>query len=310
VRSDQTGFSVTVPTTVTQNPFGIDVNWDAPLVAGDTAFALYSFGGDANHAGTVGAGLVEFARLPDEFSVSADKTDVLSGMPLGYTLHFSDNQSTTSRRYEIDVNLPQRLTVTSAEGAPQISGSKLHWSVEQAPSSTERSLRLALDTSQVRQSETNQLLFAYSVNNGTANSAAAPQVFIEGLPVARIENSATFETAAKPGENIKFSIAGTAPARSTDTLTYNWRQLSGPTAAIAGSATGYLIVVPSVIEASTTMKYELTVSNGRRVSDPAQLSINVSASAAPAKSGGGGVLDLWWLAFAAILLATRALKKT
>jgi hypothetical protein len=214
-----------------------------------------------------------------------------------------------SRNYVIDVDLPQRLAVTSVDGAPQANGSKLHWSLTQAPASAERALNLVLDTAQIRQSETKALTFAYSVNGGTSDNAVAAQVFVEGFPIARIENNATYATTAKPGASVKVSTTGTIAARATDTLTYKWHQTAGPSTSITGADTGsYSVSIPKNINAATSLKYELVVSNGRRDSNPATLEINVSA---PTQSGGGGAIDLWWLTIAAsAFIARLALRPT
>lgn len=271
-------------------PFAVNIGWNLPLVSDDVAFAVYSVRTDPAAPDQGPFGIVELARAHDTLAVTAEAKELLSGAPLNYTLRLDAGGATT-----IDLDIPEPLSLLSAEGAPAVDGRHLRWTVPAGNSATTLKLALASDT--LRQTQSFTLPFSYR-GSGDALTAMAPTVLVEGYPVAKIDGAPTVSVQAHAGDSLSFSTTGSVGARDGDTLSFTWHQVAGPAAPLTANGDGgYGLSVPQAA-AGNTLRYELVAGNGRRESTPATLSVEVAASSS---SGGGGAM--YWPSLAMGLLA-------
>ncbi|WP_020650707.1 S8 family serine peptidase [Solimonas variicoloris] len=302
VRNGVNGLTMSGPASTTfGEPYAVDIGWNLPaLRSADTAFAVFS----ARPLDAVGTdngpfGIVELARTEDGVTVDTETTELLSGAALRYTLQLAGSAQATT----VDVEIPEPLSVESAEGA-SVDGARLRWTLPAGASATQYALVLA--TSAVQLTQTVALPVEYRLGDGEARVADVPSVRIEGYPQARIDGAASLELQARRGETLTLTTAGSSGALDGDTLQFRWQQTAGPAAPIVSAPDGgYTLAIPDAA-AGQTLRYALVASNGRRESEPATLSVTVAASG----GGGGGAMDaaglLGLLAVAAICRRRRS----
>ncbi|WKE65877.1 GlyGly-CTERM sorting domain-containing protein [Gallaecimonas kandeliae] len=103
---------------------------------------------------------------------------------------------------------------------------------------------------------------------------------------------------------VTLSAAQSSSPVSGDSLSYQWRQTTGPSVTLSSATASSLSFTAPTVSSDTQLSFELVVSNGRVASKAAQANISVQHKA-PAKSGGGGGAMGWLLLLLGGALAAR-----
>lgn len=181
--------------------------------------------------------------------------------------------------------MPEGWKFRDRSGGGVVDGNKVHWRVEQAAGEKGQKIRFDLTPPDSTTGQQFQLALNYRFEGqDQTTTVKAPIVTIDGKPVAMINGSTKAQLKGKPGSTIVLSSDGSHGSREDDVLSYEWRQVAGPTATTSRTDAAELTV--NLQEKGGVLVFELVVGNGRSESAPARAEIRVQ------EKGGGSMGSL------------------
>lgn len=303
VLKTDTTLEYAVPDTVAPGEeFGLDLGWDQPMVEGEVYFATATLGTHPNLSDNIGSVYFELTRGVDDVAVAVGSNEVISGDNLVYEITLLANEASTDKTYTLNTQLPDGLSVVDAGGGI-VNGNNITWHLVQAANGMSQTLTLVIGTSGVHSSREFSLLLEHSVDTAPTKTlvTSANPVLVKALPVAKINGGTNVSVTLQTPGQVQLSGSDSADGDGQP-LTYQWRQVSGPTLTLTGETTSILKLTASALQQDSTAEFELVVSTPTGDSVPA--SAKVLLKAQKPESSSGGSLNLLTL-LSALLFGIR-----
>ncbi|MFB2654472.1 S8 family serine peptidase [Shewanella seohaensis] len=271
------------------------VKWDQIMNQGDMFHSVFWLGTTPELSRNIGAVRVNITRGEDDVKVTQPQ---LEGDMLTSRINLSANNSGEDRVYNFSVELAKNVSVASlisdATATPslmqmatsdidyKIEGNVLSWVQTQKEGAPATQFTLVLDVSKVTGLVDITPVISTQVSTSgsseTAVSGSMPVIF-EGRPVFK---AAADKSSAKKGEQVHLSASPVDMVISDPTISYTWRQVAGTSVAIVGAGTAAISYTAPDVGSPEKVVFELVGSNGKKQSEPVQISVDIE----PSKSGG------------------------
>ncbi|GAA5189936.1 S8 family serine peptidase [Ferrimonas gelatinilytica] len=304
VKKSTNSFTLEAPATVgAAEEFDVTIHWNQEMEEGKSYLGMFDVGTHADLPTNIGTVVFEIQRGESDVSLSVDSTSVKAGDSIGYGIELMANNSGAERVYTLSTTVPAPFSVLSAEGG-QIDGNTVTWSVTQEAAAMAQSLGLVVGTDAVVSTTDFVLELQHSVSTveDVTLTLKADSVAVAGRPMAMIngETAPVFELQTPA----TLSLSGEqSQGEEGETLSYQWRQVSGPTLTLTGSDSVDLTVEAPGLSAAATAVIELVVTTESGTSLPVTATLKLAAKPQSGGSSGGS------LGYFALLLLAGALGR-
>lgn len=223
---------------------------------------------------------------------------------LGSSTTIAVNQSPTVTLAS-NLTVDERTLATLQAEASDSDGDNLTYQWQQISGTTvtlsdATSLTTSFDAPEVQQDT--ELTFQLTVSDGLDESIATITVMVKQVnraPTVSAGNNASIQ------EGNTVNLTGSATDLDNDTLTVSWTQLSGAEVELTGSSTLTASFTAPQVSSSTTLEFQITVSDGNdTVTDTVAITITDTPVTPPTNSGssGGGGGTTWVISLLALLV--------
>lgn len=269
------------------------VVWNETMMEGDIYHGVFWLGTSAELDKNIGSVRVNVRRGEDDVKILEP---TIAGDKMTVAIDVSGNHTGEDRSYNFSMELADGVIVDTLIGEAStnvssmrmsttdvdytLDGNVLSWVHVQTDGAAKQTFSLVIDTANVSGMQDTTPVIESSVNTSTESETSAPQqpVFVEGRPVFSASASSS---SVKEGESITLTATVVDAVIDSPELSYQWTQVSGPTASFTGHGSSITFEAPSV-KSDETIRFELVGSNGTKSSLPAEVSVNVEN-----KSSGG-----------------------
>ncbi|MCL2919243.1 S8 family serine peptidase [Shewanella litorisediminis] len=297
VRKTDTLLEADVPESVAPGEeFALTLNWDQPMSEGEVYFAVATLGTHPNLPDNIGSVYFELHRGADDVAVTVDRQSIVSGDTLTYSIDILANDSAADKVYTLTTTLADGFSVLDADGGTQ-NGNTITWQLVQEANGPTRTLALVVGSAGVTKSAEIALEIIHSVDSapGKTLKAIADAVQVKALPIAKINGSSAAKVSLQTPGSIDLSGADSFDGDGK-ALSYQWRQVSGPTLTMSGNNTANLKVSIAALQSQAVAVIELVAESANGKSAPAQVTVQLLPE--QQQSSGGGALGLFSLLFA------------
>lgn len=302
---DNGNLSTTIPDGIQpREAFAVTVNY-RDLAADSTYLGMLTMGTSLEAPESIGSTTITIKRGPSLMDAESPETvyayadDILT-----YQLNVGANTSGASREVVVSVELPPGWTALDSGNGIVIDGQSVSWTISQAAGAQAIGLSLSVDLGNASGLQTHALAFDIAIDGDSIDRVVTEEITVEGLPVALIAGNASHSVSVQEGSEVSISASDSHSPLSGDSLSYSWTQVSGPEISLLQDGDTLSFTAPEV-SANTAVVIELVVNNGRKDSQPATLTVNVTNSASSGGSGGGGSTGV----IALLLLAGASLAR-
>ncbi len=160
-------------------------------------------------------------------------------------------------------------------------------------------------------SATETLTFSVTVSDMFGDSdQATVSVTVNNVNQAPVASASTSASSVREGTTVNLSAAASSDPDG-DQLTYSWRQTAGPNVSMSGANTSAVSFVAPQVNATTTLTFEVTVSDpaGLSSTDTVSVAVTDTPVVTPPSGGssgsGGGSTDIGLLALLFMLVFGR-----
>ncbi|PHQ72731.1 MAG: peptidase S8/S53 subtilisin kexin sedolisin [Shewanella sp.] len=257
------------------------LDWDKTLQPDTLYMTAIEVGTGIDTPANVGLMPIEIYRNATFVNSSLDKSELNTGENLTLSIELVTNTSDTDMLFDIQATLPEGIVIESDSHEGTQDGQVLTWLLTQASQSEAQTITLNLSTGNMVMSEDLIFEVSHTVNENQQSETLEP-VHLEGVPVALINGESEIELTADEQASLILSAASSTVPNSDDIATYTWTQISGPTLSIADNSLAEIdLILPDVISHDVAV-LELTVSNGKKISTAAKVTIAIAAEIVPA----------------------------
>ncbi|WP_298441974.1 S8 family serine peptidase [uncultured Ferrimonas sp.] len=294
VSKDSPSFSVSAPESISANePFSVELSWDQEMAQGDIYYGAFTMGTHPDLPENVGMVQFELHRGADDVSVEVDADSVPAGTAIDYTVQLLANTSGVDKRYQISTTVPAGFEVMAAEGA-SINGNQVSWDLVHSANAAAVELPLSIGTAGISASTDLALSFSHQVGEQRALSLQSDSVAVQGRPTAMINGGDAVEVDVTASTSTTLSAEG-SHGSDGETVSYQWRQLTGPALTLSGSDSMTLSIEVPALSSDAVATIELIVTTESGTSLPVIATLNLIAeqttppTPTPSSSSGGAV---------------------
>ncbi len=267
------------------------VEWDQVMEEGDIYHGVFWLGTSPELNQNIGAVRVNMTRGQDDVSVSEP---IVNGDKITFAVRVAANKTGESRDYDFDMALGDGVIVDLVLLDKVVAGAKMQmasegfsykttnqsltWSHTQEDGADAIAFNIILDASMVEGLIDATPVVDASVSSSDSNELTATDaVFFYGRPVAEVSSSSAM---AETAETVTLTATVTDAVVENPELTYQWKQVSGPSVMLNGSGTEVSFEAPTLMD-SDAVAFELVVSNGSKSSLPVSTQVMIEAYEAP-----------------------------
>ncbi|WP_170308324.1 S8 family serine peptidase [Parashewanella tropica] len=311
IGADDNSIKVTAPDAIkSEDPFAINVAWDKPLKRDTLYMTALEMGSGINTPTNIGIMPIEIYRNANLVGGSLNTNVAKTGDTLTATIDVAGNNTDKERTLNIKLALPQGITVSSDSHNGQFESQQLIWELTQAANSTDETITVELGTAALVKSKKLSFELSHTLAEETISEMIG-KVDLSGVTLAKINGEDAVTVNANEKTNITLAATGSSVPEADDTISYEWKQSSGPDVKISDSSTKEITVSLPDVASDAQVVLELTVSNGTLM-DTATATINVKAEKAPApkpdNKSSGGSMDLLTLMLGLLAMRRRIIK--
>lgn len=286
---DSANLTVSGPeSTVAGEGFGVKLDFEELGVFGAEYYAYIELGTSEKNPSNIGRTLISILRNPDPFKVLVEDNYYRVKSPVNVELDLLTPSIDKVQAYSVSTVIPIGWEIQSSSEDYSVDNNVITWQLESKSAETSFPVKIVFGTDNIEHFSDEVLEFSWVLEEtGESGSFTSESITVEQNVRALIEGSESLQLNGIAGETLTLSAEESYTPRAEDSLSYSWKQLSGPTVNIPDTEAGSISVnLPEVLNTDDVV-LELVVTNGRS-SASAVATINVrNAESSNSKSGSG-----------------------